>query len=187
MIDSSSPNQPIQNYEIVNPTLEQQIATLLPSVAGYGGNLRSTNTIIPVVDVTTAAEGSTLPESLQFAMAFGSQTSYTVTNTTTTVISNTGFWRVFGNFSGNFDDASAKIAQFRLTDGSSNKILRDYGFASQEAAGTSSANTNFDFNVFLDSGESLVAQSNSTILTLFVSVRQLADKAGTLVDPSGFA
>lgn len=186
MIDSSSPNQPIQNYEIVNPTLENQIATLLPSVAGYGGNLRSTNTIIPVVDVTTAAEGSTLPESLQFALAFGSQTSYTVTNTTTDVITGTGFWRVFGNFSGNHDDSGAQIAQLRLTDTSTNKILLDFGFASTQADATSNNNV-FDFNVFLDSGQKLVAQSNTTILTLFVTVRQLADKSGTLVDPSGFA
>lgn len=185
MIDSSSPNQPIQNYEIVNPSLELQVATLLPSVAGYGGNLRSTNTIIPIVDLTSAAEGSALPESLQFALAFGSQTSFTVTNTTTTVINTTGFWRVFGNFSGNHDDAAAKICQLRLTDGSSDKILLDFGYASTQADNTSNNNV-FDFNVFLDSGESLVAQSNSSILTLYTTVRQLADKSGTLVDPSGF-
>ena len=186
MIDSSSPNQPIQNYEIVNPTLETQVATLLPSVAGYGGNLRSTNTIIPIVDLTSAAEGSTLPESLQFALAFGSQTSNTTTNTTTTLINTTGFWRVFGNFSGNHDDAAAKICQLRLTDGISNKIVLDFGYASTQADNTSNNNV-FDFNVFLDSGESLVAQSNSSILTLYTTVRQLADKSGTLVDPSGYA
>ena len=93
MIDSSSPNQPIQNYEIVNSGLEAQVAALLPSVAGYGGNLRATNTIIPVVDLTAAAEGSNVPESLQQALAFGSQTAFDVTNTTTTIISNTGFYR----------------------------------------------------------------------------------------------
>ena len=80
MIDSSSPNQPVQNYEIVNAGLEAQVAALLPSVAGYGGNLRATNTIVPIVDLTAAAEGSNVPESLQQALAFGSQTAFSVSN-----------------------------------------------------------------------------------------------------------
>ena len=89
MIDSSSPNQPIQNYEIVNPGLETQVASLLPSVAGYGGNLRSTNTIIPIVDLTAAAEGSNVPESMQQAIAFGSMTAFSQIGSGTTVIVNT--------------------------------------------------------------------------------------------------
>ena len=95
MIDSSSPNQPIQNYEIVNPGLETQVASLLPSVAGYGGNLRATNTIIPIVDLTAAAEGSNVPESMQQALAFGSQTVFDVTNATTDVINTPCFYDIW--------------------------------------------------------------------------------------------
>ena len=90
MIDSSSPNQPIQNYEIVNPTLESTIAQLLPSVAGYGGNLRSTNTIIPIVDVTGAAEGTQLRADLQSAFAFSNITAFEVKNASSTLLNSPG-------------------------------------------------------------------------------------------------
>ena len=99
MIYSSSPNQPVQNYEIVNAGLEAQVAALLPSVAGYGGNLRATNTIVPIVDLTAAAEGSNVPESLQQALAFGSQTAFSVSNANSDLASNVGFWRVTGTAS----------------------------------------------------------------------------------------
>ena len=185
MIDSSSPNQPIQNYEIVNPTLEQQIANLLPSVAGYGGNLRSTNTIIPVVDVTAAAEGSTLPESLQFALAFGSQTAHSVNNTTTTIISNTGFFRVFGNTS-ILDNQQSTFVQFFFDDGVTTKAIwtsRPYG-----TNGVSNAiNIPVDFNVFIDTGVSLKVNATGTYSYFDGTTRQLASKDGVLVDPSGFA
>jgi len=184
MIDSSSPNQPVQNYEIVNPGLEAQVASLLPSVAGYGGNLRSTNTVIPVVDLTAAAEGSNVPESLQQALAFGSQTPFDVVNTTTTLANTPGFWRIFGVSTVYMQSSVITTVNFALTDGLSSKIIFESSNTVISANGW--VQTPFDFIVFLAAGESLTASSNQTYISLVGSYRQVATLDGTLVTPSGF-
>ena len=186
MIDSSAPNQPIQNYEIVNSGLEAQVAALLPSVAGYGGNLRATNTIIPVVDLTAAAEGSNVPESLQQALAFGSQTTFDVTNTTTTIISNTGFYRIFGTLLSNANSpASSSIVDVIMTDGITDKII----LSNQNRATTANVIPTIvpmDFIVFVASGQSVKITSAGVSAIARGSTRQLAAIDGTLVTPSGF-
>ena len=183
MIDSSSPNQPIQNYEIVNSGLEAQVAALLPSVAGYGGNLRSTNTIIPVVDLTAAAEGSNVPESLQMALAFGSQTGFIATNTTTVVANTPGFWRIFGT-SAMKTSGSVQTNSFTMTDGLSVKTI--WGMRMGSGSVENYVDTQFDFIVFLDAGESISAVSSNANNHIVGSSRQVATKDGTLVTPSGF-
>lgn len=183
MIDSSSPNQPIQNYEIVNPGLENQVAALLPSVAGYGGNLRSTNTIIPVVDLTAAAEGSNVPFELQTAIAFGSQTAFNVTNSTSTIINNTGFYRIFGVAQLLASSGATRAGSFNLTDGISNKKIWEI---TQLSAGTNdNEHLQFDFIAFFAAGESMSV--TCTLNCAFIgSTRQIASIDGTLVTPSGF-
>lgn len=182
MIDSSSPNQPIQNYEIVNKTLETQVAALLPSVAGYGGNLRATNTIIPIVDLTAAAEGSSLPANMQQALAFGSQTVFNVENTTTTVINSPGFYRCVGTVGGKTATSAAKAAGIKLTDGVSTKIV----WATEDFGANTLFNVPFDYIIFLAAGESLQFFTENTRVYAIGSVRQVATVDGTLVTPSGF-
>ena len=186
MIDSSSPNQPIQNYEIVNPTLETQVASLLPSVAGYGGNLRSTNTIIPIVDLTAAAEGTVLPESLQQALAFGSQTAFEIINTTTTIINNTGFWRIVGTATARSSAGSNTGITISMTDGISSKDVWQFLLAAN-STGDYEAAGSVDLIVFVDTGVSVSATSAHSGDCFAGSVRQLASKDGTLVDPARFA
>ena len=182
---SSDPNQPVQNYEIVNPTLEQQVATLLPSVAGYGGNLRSTNTIIPIVDLTGAAEGTTLPESLQQAIAFGSMTAWSCQNTTTALASTTGFWRIFGTATGTPSSSVGGELRFDMTDGVSTKTIWAMNF--RASADQPAVSESFDYIVFLAAGESISAVSSAVNFKSQGSYRQVATVDGTLVDPSGFS
>lgn len=184
MIDSSSPNQPIQNYEIVNPGLESQVAQLLPSVAGYGGNLRATNTIIPIVDLTAAAEGSSVSESLAQALAFGSQTSFSVVNTSTDIVTNTGFFRVFGCATVFYSGTVDRFVNFTMSDGVTDKII--YGVNCKNGATNNQVAVNFDFIVFMDAGITLKAISNNAFSVLEGSTRQIATKNGTIVTPSGF-
>ena len=119
----SQPNEPVQNYEVISPSLEAQVKGLLPSVAGYGGLLRSTNTIIPVLDLSSAAEGSTLPSNLQNALAFGSQTAFSVINTTSTLENVPGFYRVIGTIAGRTGSARAVVGSIILSDGSTDKTI----------------------------------------------------------------
>lgn len=185
MIDSSSPNQPIQNYEIVNPGLETLVATLLPSVAGYGGNLRSTNTIIPVVDVTAAAEGSNVPESLQFALAFGSNTAFVVENTTTDLIAVPGFYRVVGGIgveaNGTGGDPGGSIV---IYDGATSKNVYSVTYPGVNISSLHA--TTFDLIVYLRTGDTLRITANDALSIVSGSFRQVADSTGTLITPAGF-
>ena len=183
MIDSSSPNQPVQNYEIVNAGLEAQVAALLPSVAGYGGNLRATNTIVPIVDLTAAAEGSNVPESLQQALAFGSQTAFSVSNANSDLASNVGFWSVTGTASF-ISVSTAEHARINLIDSTpTTKIVWSLGTPSGK--GNSQQFVSFDYIFFLAAGEKINVEC-SLRGVINGSYRQVADSIGTLVTPSGF-
>tara|TARA_Y100000004_G_scaffold48244_1_gene53155 strand:+ start:475 stop:1041 length:567 start_codon:yes stop_codon:yes gene_type:complete len=188
VINSSDPNQPVQNYEIVNPTLEQQVANLLPSVAGYGGNLRSTNTIIPIVDLTTAAEGSTLPETLNNAWDFASDHN-TVNNTTTTLISNTGFWRVLINYREEnvVNNTVTPLGRVFMDDGASTKTIWQFTSTNTSSATETIGASVTDFYVFLNSGQELKATSVSTRVSLDITTRQVASKDGTITQPLNFS
>lgn len=174
----SQPNQPPQNYEITSPTLENQVKTLLPSVAGYGGLLRATNTIVPVIDLTSSAEGSNISETLQTALAFQSQTAFTVDSATVTIANVAGFYRCFG-ISNVFDSNASNSGAFQLKSGSTTKTILKY-----QSGGPNTEQ--FDFVVFLDSGESLIGVSTNANYVLHGSVRQIATSTGTLVNPGGF-
>ena len=181
---SNQPNEPVQNYEIVNPTLEQQVRTLLPSVAGYGGLLRSTNTVIPVVDVTTAAEGTVLPTSLQQALAFGSQTSFRINNATTALATVPGFYRIIGTASAKSIAAVDGQLYFEMTDGFSTKRIWDYIVTDNGTV--NNVDVTYDFIVFVASGITLNGFTNRGETYLSGSIRQIATSDGTLVDPAGF-
>jgi hypothetical protein len=186
MIDSSSPNQPVQNYEIVNPGLETQVAALLPSVAGYGGNLRATNTIIPIVDLTAAAEGSQVPESMQQAIAFGSQTAISQVGAGTSVIANSpGFWRLIGTVTCVVANATQTV-NLAMSDGISTKNV--WGATNVSNIGRNETQVfNLDYIFFLAASESLSVVCSTNNLTSFQgSVRQVGTVDGTLVTPSGF-
>ena len=58
---------------VTSEALQLKLRQLLPSQQGFGTDLSASDTIIPVIDLTRAAEGSDVPESLQTALAYGSQ------------------------------------------------------------------------------------------------------------------
>ena len=142
------------------------------------------NVIVPVIDLTTAAEGSTVPENLQTAIAFGSQTAFSINDTTSVIVNNTGFYRIFGCCSQLVRDNASVEAEFRMSDGLSTKTI----WQSKYPQNFNNAVTqSFDFVVFLASGESLSGSCNTNDSFLVGSSRQIADVNGTLVNPSGFA
>ena len=168
---------------VTSETLQAQIRNLLPSQEGFGTDLMAQNVIVPVIDLTAAAEGSTVPQNLQTALAFGSQNTFGVSNTTTTIINTTGFYRVYGNYA--IETYAGTIScKFQLTDGLATKNL--VNFVTDNGSGSASLIGLFDFVVFLAAGESLVATSNYSRAALTGSYRQIADVNGTLVNPSGF-
>lgn len=164
--------------QVTSNDLEATVRNLLPSVSGFGSRLGAQNVIVPIIDLTPTAEGSTLPTYLQTAIAFGSQTSFLITNATgTTIVSNPGFYRIFG--AATLRDAGN--CQFDITDGLATKSV-------WQMPGDAGANISleFDFIVFLASGESLTGTGSTTEAILSGSSRQVADSNGNLINPDGF-
>lgn len=166
--------------------LQAQIRDLLPSQNGFGSELQATNVITPIIDLTSTAEGSGLPISLQQAIAFGSQTAFNIANTTTTIANSPGFYRIFGvaNVRNGSSPSADRTAQFDMTDGLSTKTIWELALTTNSDIEYQSLE--FDFIVWLASGESIAGVSDSTVASLNGSVRQVADSTGTLVNPSGY-
>jgi len=161
---------------VTSEALQLKLRQLLPSQQGFQTDLSASDTIIPIIDLTTAAEGSDVQENLQTALAFGSQDPFAIANATlTTIISTTGFYRVFGvaNATG------AGVMNFTMDDGTSVKNIYLIVSAGQMVQ-------NFDFVVFMRAGDSLKATASTATCRLDGSTRQIADINGTLVQPAGF-
>jgi len=164
--------------------LEAQIRELLPSQNGFGSELQASNVIMPIIDLTPAAEGSILRTDLQTALSFGNQTSFNVNATTTTITSQTGFIRITGNSNCDTGTAAAVAVSMFINDGSSVKQI--YGFAKNSTVSyNSTINDTYDFIVFLNAGES-IRVTTTTNAQAIGSVRQVATINGTLVNPVGF-
>lgn len=166
-----------QIISVTSEALQAQVRNLLPSQQGFGEDLQASNVITPIIDLTPAAEGTTVPEYQQQALAFGSQTAFNATGATVTVANTPGFYRVFGCST----LSNVGLSVFRLTDGLTTKTIWQH----QQVTAGSSTNE-FDFVVFLATGESITAATNNANSTMFGSSRQLADVNGNAVNPSGF-
>lgn len=168
---------------VVSEALEAQVRDLLPSQRGFGEDLQASNVITPIIDLTAVAQGTTTPQYLQTALAFGSQTSISISNTTTVIANTPGFYRIFGVSNVLFGGGNF-LNDFSLSDGLSTKFIWQHlNFNSTQTGNT---NLQFDFTVFLATGISLSGRSNSASSSIAGTSRQVADVNGNLVNPSGF-
>lgn len=167
---------------VTSEALEAKIRDLLPSQAGFTEELSAQNLIVPIIDLTAAAEGSETPESLQQAVSHGAITADSVINTTTALAASPGFWRFRGNISMT-TQAGNTAAEIEITDGVTAKnILRVFG---SSGAGNY-ALTNYDFIVFLRAGDSVNATSPNGFIQINNIYYQVATSTGALTLPSGF-
>jgi len=165
-----------EEFVIKSQGLEDKINQLLPSQGGFqpGVDLSASTMVIPIVDLTETAEGSSLRQDLQKALSLNSVTSFSVRNTTSTLINTAGYFRVFGVYT----TIGNNTCLFNLTDGTTTKKLLEYAFD------TSQFTSNlYDFIVFLQAGDSLTADSNNASGALEGSTRQIADLQGNLINP----
>ena len=164
--------------------LQTQIRDLLPSQNGFGSELQASNVITPVIDLTAAAEGSALSESLQQAWDFATERD-TVTNATTTIINSTGFWKVGFHWVYQPNGASTAAIKLQINDGSSVKEIWQAQYAITGAS--TSINGAGEIIVFLRAGDSLEANTGSTNAAINVWYRQVASLDGTLTQPLGYS
>lgn len=168
---------------VTSESLEAKIRQLLPSQNGFTEELSAQNVIIPVIDLTAAAEGSGLSENLQQAIAFGSQTEFQANNSTVVLANTAGFWRILGT-STLQPVSTTNINSFTMTDGATVKTV--WAQTIVPSSNPSFITTEFDFIVWLGTGDSISAVTNQTGNILIGSIRQVADSTGESVNPSGY-
>jgi|TARA_A100001011_G_C14078655_1_gene743550 hypothetical protein len=168
-----------QEFVIKSQTLEDAVNQLLPSQGGAqaGVDLSASSMIVPIVNLTEAAEGSILRQDLQSALSYDTVTTFSVSNGTSTVVNTTGYWRVFGaNTIGNSGGVSEKV-EFILNDGVGDKIILGQ---QMEQVGTALAVTlGFDFIIKLDAGDSFKITCTADGISRG-SVKQIASINGVL-------
>ena len=156
----------------------------MPSQQGFGTDLSASDTIIPIIDLTRAAEGSDVPELLQTALAFGSQTAFDANNSSVVLANTPGFYRIYGSVTLTSSSGGPFEGQITMTDGSSTKIV--WGATDTAAGKATGHGFLIDVVVFLRAGDSVTAVSSSDRVHINGSTRQIADSNGTLVPPVGF-
>lgn len=168
---------------VTSEALQLKLRQLLPSQQGFGTDLSASDTIIPIIDLTASAEGSDVRADLQSAIAFGSNTAFDAQGGTVTIANNAGFTKIQG-ISNIRSTNNRETNTISITDGSTTKILFEHTFADSDGQYIDSAT--FEFTVFLRSGDSISAVTDSTNNSLNGSSRQIADVNGVLVQPVGF-
>ena len=173
-----------QEFVIKSKNLEDKINQLLPSQGGMqaGIDLSASTQIVPIVDLTESAQGSNLRQDLQTAMSLTSISSFLISNATSTIANNTGYFRIFGQFSGLSDSSGNKAGEFNLTDGITTKKVVQYR-VQQNSDPKINVIIPFDFIVFLAAGDSLTGVTFSSQTSLIGNSRQVATLSGELVNP----
>ena len=164
-------------------SLQTQIRDLLPSQNGFGSELQASNVITPIIDLTAAAEGSGLPTIMQTAIAFGSNTPFNVSNSSTLLMNSPGFYRIQG-VSYVEQDPGSTGNKFDMSDGLTSKAVWSH-FTPTSGAGSVTA-VEYDLIVFLRAGDSVSATSSASTSRITGSHRQIATGDGTLVQPNGY-
>jgi len=173
-----------QEFFINSQKLEDQVRKLLPSQGGQGAgvDLSASTQIIPIIDLTESAEGSGVRQDLQTSLSHKSITTFNVTNTTTTFLNTTGYFRLFGAMS-SLNSSNVGIVTMSISDGSTDKILLDGRVICQNTAVGVFPLYPFDFIVFIPAGGSIKATSSDTNLRVAGNFRQIADIDGNLTNP----
>ncbi len=168
-----------QEFIIKSQGLEDKINQLLPSQGGFqaGVDLSASTQIIPIVDLTETAEGSTFRQDLQKAISFKTGTAFSVTSTTSTIVTTTGYFRLVAVSQVGFSVASSN--KIIINDGTTDKTL--YNHQNILTSTTNFSTVNIDLIFFLEAGHSIkIIATNGTING---STRQIADINGNLTDP----
>lgn len=173
-----------QIISITSEALQATIRRLLPSQQGFGEDLQASNVITPIIDLTPTAEGSEVRQDLQTSLAFGSQTSNNLVNSSATIINTTGFFRIFGASSVQSNNSGNEACEITITDGLAVKKLYEHQILANSTNFCTAQQ--FDFTVFLRAGDSVVAAASDASCVISVTTRQIATVTGELVNPSGF-
>jgi hypothetical protein len=170
-----------QEFTINSSAIESKINQLLPSQGGFGAGVdfSASTMVIPIVDLTESAEGSSVREDLQTAYSHNNITNYDVTNTATTVLTTTGYYKTFGSIAMYSGSAGDDEVDLKINDGASDKslfkIVLDVNVTNVYEI------TPYNFVFKLDAGDSFIVEANNGNSRILGTVRQIADVNGNLI------
>lgn len=175
-------------FQFRKEAIEEDLNTNFPS-QGQGNPplyYSLSEVVVPTYSINNVAEGSSLPQNLQTAFDFSSGHDQ-VSNTTTTIINNPGFWLLNVNVTGHSAN-SALSGDISITDGLSTKKLYQVTLPAEGIASFAiGTELGTPMVVFVRGGDSVTATTNAAVLFLNVTYRQIADVNGNLVNPLGFS
>ena len=171
-----------QEFFINSQALQDKISSLLPSQggAGAGFDLSASTQIIPIIDLTESAEGSNVRQDLQTAVSATSATVFDTVNTTTTVITTTGYFRVLGSATCETSGSVLQQSSIILNDGSNDKIV--WAVSAPAESDGAYIVQGFDFIIFLNAGDSFKVKATGSA-QITGSTRQIADIEGNISNP----
>ena len=172
------------NVPFVSEEFQRAFRNTFQGQVNSGRDLHVSDIVIPVVDFTPTASGTSLPESLRFCRNLNTSVYLkSVSVTDDLVTDGTGFFRINTRLSNEIDEGGTYIG---INDGSSTTIISRL----ISKVGTNTASTNFDdFVVFLRPQDSLVATMSLSATSngaMTVVTTPLADVNGNLLSPSGY-
>lgn len=172
-----------QQFRVDSEKLRDKLNGLLPSQnkGSIGVDLSGSTTIIPIVDLTETAEGSDVRQDLQTAFSLTSATVFEVNNTTSTILTTTGYFRIFGSTTLVSDTPTQSQATVNITDGVTTKEVYNCIMRTISATQTQGI-SDFDFTVLLKAGDSLTMTATQNAF-IAGSARQIADLSGNLINP----
>lgn len=170
-----------QEFTIKSPQIEDKINQLLPSQGGAGAGIdfSASTMVIPVVDLTETAEGSSLRQDLQVAFSHTSSNPFSIGfGATTTVVNTTGYYFIHGTTVA-LNNASSTV-KHEINDGTTDKIV--WNSTAWTGGGTGQTSYEFGYTFLLKAGDSFKITAETFALCVG-SLRQVADINGNLVNP----
>ena len=177
-------SRPIRSEQI-----EAQYRRLLPAQAGNetATDLLASDTIIPVINITGAAEGQALRQDLQRAYDISSSTAALQGPGFFDWITTSGFWQIRIVCAINPSVAGAESTTF-INDGAVSSFVFSTGPSLGGGTNVEEYVVSPEFTVFLRPGDVLRTNHPSATadVTTTISYRQVADLYGNLTQPTGF-
>lgn len=169
-----------QEFTIKSEQIENKINQLLPSQGGFqpGVDFSASTMVIPIVDLTETAEGSSLRQDLQKALSFASATQFSIQNTISTVVNTTGYWQLSGSVSTALVSGGQEV-NISINDGATSKVVWSHKV---DASSGSTALSIDGIIIKLTAGDSLNISASANAICKG-SVRQIADLAENLINP----
>lgn len=172
-----------EEFIIKSQDIEDKINQLLPSQGGFqaGVDFSASTMVIPIVDLTETAEGSSLRQDLQSSISHNQATTYDISGSDVTVINTTGYYRIIGGMSLRSRAGGSENVSISLNDGTTTKAV--WSIVVPSGQDNNYVAEKIDLIVFLGAGDSLIIGTSSQA-TIRGSVRQIASLSGDLTNPT---